>query len=193
MRSAWQALAGRWPLAIGTYLVYVILTGWPGALGSGWGLIALIIGGPFALGAAIFALSISRGREARIEQLFEGFNRFTDAFVAYLLMVLYVVLWSLLLVIPGIVAALGYSLTFFILADHPSMSGAEALRTSRRMMFGHKWRLFGLMMWFLLLAILCTLTLGIGFLWFFPFVQVTMARFYGNLSGAPVRDHSQRS
>jgi uncharacterized membrane protein len=101
--------------------------------------------------------------------------------VAYLLVVLYIILWTLLLIVPGIIAALSYSMTFYILADEPAIKAEDALRKSKAMMDGYKLKLFYLCLWFFLLALLCVLTLGIGFLWFIPFVNVTMAKFYDDI------------
>lgn len=181
MKSARESLNGKWGLAIGTFLIYMIFTSLPGTARSSISVISLIIAGPFALGAAIFSLSISRGKEARIEQIFKGFERFTTALGAYLLMLLYVLLWTLLLVIPGIIAALGYSMTFYILADDESIKAEDALNKSKLMMEGHKLKLFYLCLRFFLLALLCILTLGIGFLWLIPYINITTAKFYDDI------------
>ena len=183
MRASREALKDKWGLAIGTFLIYILITGLPGSVEPRATIFSLIIGGPLALGVAIFSLSISRGQDARLEQLFLGFNRFSTALGAYLLMILYVVLWTLLLVVPGIIAGLGYSMTFYILADEPSIKAEEALRKSKAMMDGYKLKLFYLGLRFFLLALLCILTLGIGFLWLIPFVNVTMAKFYDDIKG----------
>ena len=182
-RAARESLKGQWGLAIGTFLIYILLTSAPGSIEARGSILTLIIAGPFALGAAIFSLSISRGKEARLEQIFQGFNRFSTSFVAYLLMVLYVLLWSLLLIIPGIIAALGYSMTFYILADDPDINAQDALKKSKSMMVGYKLKLFYLCLRFFLLGLLCTLTLGIGFLWLIPYVNITLAKFYDDLKG----------
>jgi uncharacterized membrane protein len=189
MRVSREALRGKWGIAILTFFIYSLLTTTSGTLrahGSFLTLsstLTLIIGGPLALGAAIFSLSISRGKEARLEQIFEGFNHFATALVTYLLLLLYIFLWMLLLIVPGIIAALGYSMTFYILADDPLIKPQDALKKSKSMMDGHKEKLFYLCLRFLLLAILCILTLGIGFLWLIPYVHVTMAKFYDDVKG----------
>jgi uncharacterized membrane protein len=188
MRAARESLKGKWGLAIGTFLIYTLLTTYPGSVDSRgsnitFSILNLIIGGPFALGAAIFSLSLSRGKEARLEEIFQGFNRFSTAFVAYLLILVYVLLWALLLIIPGIIAALGYSMTFYILADDPIINPQDALNKSKSMMDGHKLKLFYLCLRFFLLSLLCILTLGIGFLWLIPYVHVTMAKFYDDIKG----------
>jgi uncharacterized membrane protein len=186
MRAARESLRGKWGLAIGTFLVYTVLTSITGSVESRgsnltFSILNLIIGGPLALGAAIFSLSLSRNKEATFEQAFQGFNRFSTAFVAYLLIVIYVLLWALLLIVPGIIAALGYSMTFYILSDDPLINPQDALRKSKSMMDGYKLKLFYLCMRFFLLALLCILTLGIGFLWWIPYMHVTMAKFYDDI------------
>ena len=187
MRASREALRGKWGVAILTFFIYTLLTTTSGTLrttGSAFTLsstLTLIIGGPLALGAAIFSLTIARGKEGRLGQLFDGFNYFSSSLVAYLLLLLYVFLWTLLLIVPGIIAALGYSMTFYILADDPLVKPQEALKKSKSMMDGHKEKLFYLWLRFILLGILCILTLGIGFLWLIPYIHVTMAKFYDDV------------
>jgi uncharacterized membrane protein len=178
LQNAKASLTGKWGLAIGTFVIYSLLMGAINALDNRAGIFSLLIAGPLSLGAATFSLSIARGTEARLEQLFEGFKYYGLALVAHLLMVLYIVLWSLLLIVPGIIAALSYSMTFYILADDKTLKAQEALDKSKQMMDGHKTQLFYLCLRFFLLALLCILTLGIGFLWLIPFANVTMAKFY---------------
>jgi len=115
--------------------------------------------------------------------IFSGFNYFANTLVTYLLMVLYILLWTLLLIIPGIIAALSYSMTFYILVDEPTIKAQEALDRSKKMMDGHKMKLFYLCLRFWGLAILCLFTLGIGFLWLIPYMQVTTACFYDDING----------
>jgi Predicted integral membrane protein len=189
MRAARESLKGKWGLAIVTFLIFTLLTTATGSVRPHGSILTLsttltlIIGGPLALGAAIFSLSISRGKEARLEQIFQGFNSFSTAFVAYILIILYVLLWALLLIVPGIIAALGYYMTFYILADDPLIKPQDALKKSKSMMDGYKLKLFYLGLRFFLLALLCILTLGIGFLWLIPYVHVTMAKFYDDIKG----------
>ncbi len=176
-RRSQYALNGKWGLAIGTFLVYMLINGAAGAVFF----LSLIISGPFNFGAAQFSLSISRGKAAKFDQIFDGFKYFPTALGTYLLMILYIILWSLLLIIPGIIAALSYSMTFYILVDEPSLKPQQALDKSKAMMNGYKWKLFFLGLRFFLLALLCILTLGIGFLWLIPYINVTMAVFYDDI------------
>lgn len=191
LQEAKESLSGRWGLAIGGFLLGGIVTAVTqnvpviGIIGS------LIITGPMMLGMARFAQSYSRkDKEPEIEQIFSGFNNFGPALGAYLLMVLYVFLWTLLLIIPGIIAALSYSQIFFILLDEPNLSATEALNKSKQMMDGHKMKLFLLGFNFIGWALLCILTLGIGFLWLIPFIRVSYANFYNEISdGKPAVDN----
>ncbi len=181
MRQAREALKGRWGLAIGGSVIYFILAVLISAIPKvGW-IGSLIINGPLVLGMSIFFLSLSRKQDAQLSQLFDGFQRLTQALVAYLLMILFILLWTILLVIPGIVAALSYSQTFFILAENPQMAGSDALKKSKAMMKGNRWKLFCLCWRFFGWFLLGILSLGIGFLWIMPYLQTTLARFYDDL------------
>ena len=153
-------------------------------LASTGGLLSLILGGPMTLGISYFALAISRNEEARFEQLFKGFNNFGTALGAYLLMAIFVILWMLLLIIPGIIAAISYAMTFYIIADEPSISIMDAIDKSKKMMYGYKWKFFCLNLRFLGWAILCLFTLGIGFLWLIPYMEISFAKFYDDIKGS---------
>lgn len=141
----------------------------------------VIIGGPFLLSISTMFLRIYKGENVALEQLFEGFSDFARTFTAYLLMCIYIVLWAILLIIPGLVAALGYSMTFFIMAEDPNISAQDALRKSKEMMTGHKWDLFWLSFSFIGWIILAAFTFGIGFLWLNSYMYASYVVFYQNL------------
>lgn len=182
MRNSRAALKGKWGLAIATFLVYMLVVGGVGFLHDIASIVSIVLAGPMALGAATFSLSLARGKEAKFEQIFDGLKDFINALATYLLMLLRIILWSLLLVIPGIIGALSYSMTFYILSEDRSLKPKMAIEASTRMMDGNKLKLFYLFLRFFLLALLCILTLGIGFLWLIPYVNVTMAMFYDDLT-----------
>ena len=94
------------------------------------------------------------------------------------LMNVFIFLWMLLLIIPGIVKIFSYSMTPFILEEHPELSANEAIDHSRAMMKGHKFDLFWLILSFIGWMILCLFTLGIGYLWLIPYMQTSIADFY---------------
>lgn len=134
------------------------------------------------LGWSIIYLRLVReSQKPRIETLFEGFNNFKSAFVLNLLIGVFVFLWSLLFIIPGIIAGISYSQAFFILVDEPEIGAYEAIKKSKQMMMGKKGKYFMLSLSFLGWALLCVVTLGIGFLWLAPYMQTTFAQFYQDI------------
>ena len=181
MAQARDSLKDKWGLVIGTFVVYMVIT-IPISLipVAGW-IISLLIGGPMAIGIAIFTLSVSRKKDAQLSQIFEGFQKFSVALGAYLLMIIFIILWMLLLIIPGIIAALSYSMTYYIIADNDSIGSLDAITKSKEMMQGNKWKLFCLGFRFFGWGLLCILTLGIGFLWLYPYMMVSFAQFYDDI------------
>lgn len=107
-----------------------------------------------------------------------GFNPYWRNVWAYLFRSILIFLWSLLLIIPGIIKSLSYAMTFYILKDNPDLSVNQAIDLSKDMMYGHKYDLFYLYLslagWFFL----SLLTLGIGYLWLIPYAQTAQASFY---------------
>ena len=181
MQMARESLKGKWGLAIGTLVVYFLIVLVLQIIPLAGPIASLFISGPLALGLSVFSLSISRNQDARLEQIFQGFKNFGTACGAYLLMLLFIILWMLLLIIPGIIAAISYSMTFYILADDNSIGAMDAIDKSKKMMDGYKWKYFCLGLRFFGWALLCILTLGIGFLWLMPYIQVSMAKFYDDV------------
>jgi uncharacterized membrane protein len=176
-----DSLKGRWWLAIGTYLLFGLIFNVLKNIPIAGTIFLNLIMGSLLLGLAIFSLSIARNEEARIEQLFQGFNRFGTNLVAYFLITFFILLWTLILIIPGIMAALSYALTYFIIADDDSISAIDAMNKSEQMMYGYKLQLFVLCMMFFILGLLCLLTLGIGFIWLIPIINITLAKFYEDI------------
>ena len=94
-------------------------------------IIGLIIGGPLALGYTTLILLISRNQKPDFAILFGGFKRFGNSFAAYLLRFIFIILWTLLLIIPGIIAYLRYSQTFYILSEDENIGPLEAISKSK--------------------------------------------------------------
>lgn len=89
-----------------------------------------------------------------------------------------ILLWSLLLIIPGIIKSFSYAMTPYILEDNPELGAVDAIHRSRMMMRGHKFDLFWLYLSFIGWFLLSILTLGIGFLWLVPYMETAQAAFY---------------
>lgn len=106
------------------------------------------------------------------------FSDMGRSFAGMLMMRIITSLYSLLLVVPGIVASMSFFLVPYLLKDRPELTIFETLRLSRKMMEGHKMQLFKLQLSFLGWALLNVLTLGIGALWLLPYSMTTCAAFY---------------
>ena len=91
------------------------------------------------------------------------------------------VLWSLLLIIPGIIAYLSYSLVNYILADNDNMSIMEILRESKRLTYGYKADIFLFGLSFLGWYLLSVFTMGIAFIYVIPYTLVASAMYYEEL------------
>lgn len=188
MQQAREALKGKWGLAVLTCFVYFLITvalenlhNIDKSLPNVGGLISLIISGPMTVGLCIFCIALSRNQSPNLSQIFEGFKKFWVSLGAYLLMIIFVLLWAILLIIPGIVAALSYSMTFFIIAENDAVGPLEAINKSKQMMYGSRWKLLCLGLRFLGWILLGILTCGIGFLWVMPYIYVSYAKFYEDL------------
>lgn len=212
-QTARENLAGNWGISVGVALVAAILGGMITGGGSGinynidadnlrdlppvlWGILmpfvsmagllglaSFILGGVVELGYARFLMKQCRRQEVVFSDLFSQFDRFGTGFAQHFLRTLYVVLWSLLLVIPGIVKAYSYAMTPFLLEEHPELTASEAIKASMKLMDGHKMDLFLLSLSFFGWMILSCLTFGIGFLFLNPYMNAAYAVFYRNISG----------
>lgn len=146
----------------------------------------ILVEGSLTLGLASIFLQFSRNEETKIEDLFAYFTNgklFVRGIVSYILPNIYLILWTLLFIIPGIIKSFSYAMTNYILIDNPDYSVDQAITESRRMMDGHKFDLFLLMLSFIGWYILAALTLGIGLIWLNPYIEATRAQFYLHISG----------
>lgn len=145
-------------------LLFVIFIFWP----MGWGLNV----------AFLENHRKSNNDPFGVECLFRGYRDYFRIVGTLLLGFIYIILWSLLLFVPGIIKGLSYSMTYYILLDRPDLKYNSAIELSMDMMRGHKWDLFWLYITFIGWGILCIFTLGIGFFWLIPYMNSTMANFY---------------
>ena len=158
---------------------YVALTAKIASLLS---LVQFIVGGTVQLGYTQYLLNQYNKAAFSIEDLFSQFHRFTQGFLQNFLRGLYVFLWALLLVIPGIVKSYSYAMTPFIMAENPDMTANEAITASRELMDGHKGELFVLELSFFGWMLLNILTLGIGSLALNPYMNAARAAFYKDIT-----------
>ncbi len=176
-----DSLKNNWGIAIGAFLIYMVIS---------YALSATAIGSIFlgflVVGYCAVNLSFIRTKQARFETLFSGCSNFVTNFLAYLLVQIFTALWSLLFIIPGIVKACSYSMTCYILNDNPEMSASEAINASKAMMNGHKWEYFVLQLSFIGWYILSAFTFGLLLLYVGPYVNATTAAFYEKVKTLPV-------
>ena len=144
-----------------------------------------VLGSIIEVGYARFNLDlVDRQKDPEMGALFGYFSHWKTTVAAKLLRSVYVLLWSLLFIIPGIVAGYSYAMTSYILAEHPELTASEAIERSKQMMRGNRGRLFCMQFSFIGWSLLCSLTVGIGNLWLRPYQQAATAAFYREISGA---------
>ncbi|MBQ2960327.1 MAG: DUF975 family protein [Oscillospiraceae bacterium] len=136
-------------------------------------------------GFIIFLLNTIRATQPCFGNLLDGFGFFFKIIVLNFLMALFIILWSFLLFVPGIIAALSYSQAIYILVDDPTKSAMQCLRESKALMRGHKWELFKLQFSFFGWALLASLpTVGYAVqVWTIPYTSMTYALYYEKLVG----------
>lgn len=183
-----ESLSGNWAKGTIATLVFVLVFYVPAFVvdiagsseanvGNLWYLILL----PLTWGFTVFFLDIARDEATSYGQLFDGFKEYGRIFTTTFLVGLYTVLWTLLLIVPGVIKQYSYMMTPYILKDNPEMKNNEAIEKSMKMMDGHKMDLFMLDLSLIGWAILSILTLGIGFLFLYPYQLTAHAHFYEDL------------
>lgn len=181
LSRAWDALGPQWLLAIGLCVLHGIATSVLGAVGLGLG--SLVLSGALTFGFSRAMVLIYRGHVPRVETYFDGFKHFLPTLFAFVLVGVIVFIGSILLVIPGIIAGLGLSQTFYVLQDNPDMGAEAALQESWRLTWknGNMWKVFfmGFLSFFVLLG--GALAFGVGLFFAFPLVSVMFAGLYEEL------------
>ncbi len=139
----------------------------------------LLVSNPTRIGFARYFIS-AREVNTPVSELFSGFRRnYANSIFVMFMHDLYVFLWSLLFVIPGIIKAYSYYMVPYLLAENPDMDYHRALELSSEMMVGHKMECFVLQLSFIGWHILSMFTFNIlGILYVSPYETATMAEFY---------------
>ena len=187
--EARNRLSGNWGQPIGVFAIYLLITVVLQNIPFIGPIALIFITGPLALGLAIYFLNFLKNEESNLNQLFEGFKNYGGVLVTYLLYSIYILLWTLLFIIPGIIAQMKYSQVWFIMAEDSEISGNDALMKSKKMMDGFKMQYFLLALSFFGWILLAMLTCGIGLLWVIPYMQTSYAKFYEALK----EHHAQKT
>lgn len=178
-RAARYALKGNWTQAVLTTLVFTLVAAAAGSIP----LAGLLVVCPLAFGFSLCFLRLVRGEDSSemVGDQFKVFSNYGRFLGVSLLYTLYIFLWTLLLIIPGIIKCYAYAMTPYVAYDHPELDADDCIHESRMMMKGNKWKLFCLDLSFIGWFILCLFSLGIGFLWLQPYVEASHAKFYEEL------------
>ena len=171
----------KWMYALLAYLVCSLLVGAVSALSVG--ILGILVLGPLSYGIISVFLRIKRNEDEKAEvvHLFDGFkDKFGESFVAALLMDIFIFLWTLLLIIPGIIKSYSYSATMYLVRER-NLEGTEAITESRRLMNGKKWKLFCLDLSFIGWYFVGLLCLGIGALWVHTYHEAAKAHFFDDV------------
>ena len=129
------------------------------------------------IGLIRYMTNFINSKETSFDMLFSKFKDWKQVIITYLHQFAMVFLFTLLLVIPGIIKGYGYALVSYILADNSDIDSKEALRLSEEMMKGHKWELFVFGLSFIGWHLLAILTLGILEIWIMPYQQTATTKF----------------
>lgn len=169
-----------WLMALVAYIIYAAITG-----ALSYFAIGAIFVGCLTYGYNSIHLDLVRGKSnIDLADCFLGFRRLSQTLVLGLLQYVFIFLWSLLFVIPGIVKGYSYAMSYYIMKDHPEYTPSQCITESRRIMDGHKMDLFLLDLSFIGWALVCVLTCGIATLWVTPYMQTARAVFYYDLVGS---------
>lgn len=155
-------------------------------------LLAVVIGGAVTLGWHDFQIKLLKRQKVGVGTLFSQMHRIWAGFCMNFMTGLFVFLWTLLLIVPGFIAAYRYAMVPYLMAEFPELRVMDAFRESKRLMAGHKWQLFCLHLSFLgweLLALF--FTMGLGYLWITPYNATSTAAFYLQLTGRGTMRYEQ--
>lgn len=198
-RSEWKAAAreklgggifkNEWIMGVAYCLIVSVILGAAGSIIPYIG--AALVTGPMLYAKSYAFLSQARyGGETDVNGLFRGFKEdFGGTFLLGFMSNLFICLWGLLLVVPGIMKAYSYSLVYFVRVDHPEYGWRECLAESQRLMQGHRWEKFVLDISFIGWGIVGSLCLGVGSLWVMTYMAATEAQYYEYVTGKPAPEY----
>lgn len=153
-------------------------------LGIVYAILSVTIGMVVRVGKADYYMKVYRGENQNaFSTLFHPFKYWGTCLAMGVLSFIKTFLWSLLLIVPGIMAAFSYSMAPYILAENPGFTASEAIARSVEMMRGNRWRLFCLQVSFIGWSLLSAITMNIGYLFLNPYIDASKTAFYMDLRG----------
>lgn len=137
---------------------------------------------PFTAGQILYILNFVRNKEYDVKDIYTYFKKNMWGYIALALLVgLFTALWSMLFVIPGIIAAISYSMVNFIFVDNENMKAKEIIKASKDMMNGHKWDYFVFELSFFGWMLLVGVTFGLAAIYVVPYMTVSQTLYYEEL------------
>ncbi len=198
--NARKSLEGKWKNTIIILILYMIITVLASSLDlfvskqifeptvingvettQSLNIISLIVACLIGLGYTSYFLKVSRGETPEYNELFSKTHLFGGFLLLSILMAIFITLWTLLLIIPGIIAAISYSQAALIKIDNEEMGAMDCIKKSKELMNGHKWEYCKLVLSFIGWFILGAFTFGILYFWLIPYVSVAECNFYNEL------------
>jgi uncharacterized membrane protein len=194
-QTAKNQMKGKWGQGALFTLVYMIIvlgiSGFSNIkfIGAVFGLASIVINPPIFLGLYLsFIILVKENGNLEVGNLFKGFDQFARSLAIYWWQFLWIFLWTLVLVVPGIIKSLAYSQAMFIVADNPKVGVRDAIKISIKMTEGYKGEIFVMCLSFLGWILLGILSLFIGFLWITPYMFTTYTNLFYKLKETSIQN-----
>lgn len=156
-----------------------------GAISGVVGIVLAIIGAAFSVAYAMYILSFVRGKKLELRDIIDfGKKHWVVAVLTGLIAGLIICGCTILLIIPGIIAAIGLTYYEEVCADNPEMKAMDIIKKSWALTKGHKMDLFVLMLSFIGWCIVAGFTFGILYIWLYPYMLITLTLAYEELKKA---------
>ena len=188
---AWNAMIGRWlygALTLILFLAVVMGISTPqffmeegSVLYQAWEVLCTPFTWVLWIGLVACYLNLALKAKPSYARLFLGYRSveyFLRIVITEIAQYIMLILWFLLLIVPGIMKAYSYTMTELILVEHPEYSPLQAITASKEMMYGHRWEFFCLQARFWAWMLLVSFTFGIAALWVYPYYMTAKSKFY---------------
>ena len=186
-QKAKEQIKGKIGILFAISLIVIVIVGVISLIPYIGSIAAVIIAPALSISLVRIFLMISKDGTPEIKDIFSGFDDWWSAFKLYFISGLFIELWTLLLIVPGIIKSFEYSMAPYILAENKGMSALECIKKSREMTSGHKMDLFVLGLSFIGWMLLGYVTFGIAYIWVGPYIQATYTNVYNSLK--PEKDY----
>ena len=172
-------LTNNWGTAILVCLISLAFSAVGGFIPVFGAVIVLLLSGQLAVGEMQYFTKLHKKENPTLGTMFDNFSKnLISNLSTYVLQSIYLVLWTLLFIIPGIIKTYSYAMTMYLKSKKPELTSNEAITMSREIIDGKKWKYCCLQFSFIGWIILSILTLGIGFIFLLPYMQATSVAFF---------------